>query len=310
VTKPIKDIAASVRARLLQNSKEQGKTFDEVMTLYMLERFLYRLSLSQYREQFILKGGLLLCVLFNDRSRTTKDADFLARHLVSQLDNIGDIFKMICSVQCNDGLIFNSDTLQTVRIKEDADYEGVRVNILCYMGQAKKVLQIDIGFGDVIVPKPQVMRYPSLLGMECPEILTYSIESVIAEKFEAMISLAGMNSRMKDFFDIYSLSGQFDLDGRIVYQAIFETFQRRGTVYNKNAYVFTDEFKILPEKQLQWKAYLKRSVHQDLKFEKVIDAVKTFLLPVYESLVMDKEFFGNWSSRQGIWITAGMRGAE
>jgi len=302
MTKPIKDMAASVRTRLLQKSKEQGKTFDEIMTLYMLERLLYRLSFSQYREQFVLKGGLLLCVLFEDMHRTTKDADLLARQLASQLDIMGDIFRKICSAPYNDGLTFDSDTLQTVRIKEDADYEGVRVNVVCHMGQAKKVLQVDIGFGDVVVPKPQSMKYPTILDMESPEILAYSIESVIAEKFEAMISLARMNSRMKDFFDIYTISRQFDLDGRVVYEAIFETFQHRGTVYEKDAYAFTDEFKTLPEKNLQWKAYMKRSIHQDLQFEDVMDVVKAFLLPVFESLVKEEEFFGKWSSKQGTWI--------
>jgi len=301
MTRPIKDMPASVRSRLMQKAKEQGKTFDEIMTLYMLERLLYRLSFSRYRKQFVLKGGLLLCVLFQDQHRTTKDADLLARQLASRLDIMGDIFREICSIECNDGLIFDSDTLQAVRIKEDADYEGVRVNVMCHLGQAKKVLQIDIGFGDVIVPKPQEMRYPTLLEMESPEILAYSIESVVAEKFEAMISLAKMNSRMKDFFDVYMISRQFSFDGRMLYEAIFETFQRRGTVYDKEAIVFTEKFKLLPEKHLQWKAFMKRSVQHDLKFEDALDAVKAFLWPVFQALVQEKEFFGNWSPEQCVW---------
>lgn len=302
MTKPIKDMAASVRSKLLQKAKIQGKTFDEIMTLYMLERLLYRLSSSQYSDKFVLKGGLLLCVIFKDVSRTTKDADLLARNIANQLGSIGDIFKEICNTPCADGLTFDANSLQTFRIKEDADYEGVRVNMTCQMGQAKKVLQIDIGFGDVVVPKPVRMKYPTILDMESPEILVYSIESVIAEKFEAMISLAHINSRMKDFFDIYTISKKFDLEGRVVYEAIFETFQRRGTLYEKDAAVFSDEFKILPEKHLQWKAYMKRSVHQDLEFENVMYAIKSFLLPVFEALTQEKEFFGKWSSAQGTWL--------
>lgn len=301
MTKPIKNMSASIRARLMQKSKEQEKTFDEIMTLYMLERLLYRLSCSRYREQFILKGGLLLCVLFDDMHRTTKDADLLARQLASRLDVMGDIFRQVCSIECNDGLVFDSENLQTVRIKEDADYEGVRIIVICRLGQARKALQIDIGFGDIIVPKPHLMKYPAILDMDKPEILAYSIESVVAEKFEAMISLAQLNSRMKDFYDIYMISRQFSFDGRVLYEAIFETFQRRGTVYDKEAAVFSEEFKLLPDKHLQWKAYMKRSVKQDLEFEDVLDVIKAFLLPIFQALVQEREFFGSWSPQKGVW---------
>ncbi|HOQ07177.1 MAG TPA: nucleotidyl transferase AbiEii/AbiGii toxin family protein [Clostridiales bacterium] len=142
MTKPIKNMAASVRSRLMHKAKEMNMTFDEIMTLYMLERMLYRLSVSRYCNQFVLKGGLFLNVLFEEQHRTTKDADLLAKQLSNQLDIISNIFSEICSLDCNDGLIFDSDNLRTVRIREDADYEGVRVNVVCYLGQAKKELQI------------------------------------------------------------------------------------------------------------------------------------------------------------------------
>jgi predicted nucleotidyltransferase component of viral defense system len=140
--KEIRDMAASVRAKLLQKAKIQGKTFDEIMTLYMLERLLYRLSISQYNDKFVLKGGLLLYILFENVSRTTKDADLLARNIANQLESIGDIFKDICNNPNNDGLIFDTNSLHTLRIKEDADYEGVRVNIACQMGQGKRFCRL------------------------------------------------------------------------------------------------------------------------------------------------------------------------
>ena len=204
--KPGKDMAASVRTRLLNISREQEKPFDEVMILYMLERLLYRLSKSSYRDNFVLKGGLLLCVLFADQHRTTKDADFLAKQIAGQTDNIARIFREICTIEEDDGLIFNADEVETRRIKEDADYEGVRVLVHCRLGQARKILQVDLGFGDVVVPRPQLMEYPVILAMEKPVILAYSLESVVAEKFDAMIALDQLNSRMKDFYDIYMLS--------------------------------------------------------------------------------------------------------
>lgn len=145
------------------------------MTMYMLERLLYRLSYSRYKNNFVLKGGLLLCVLFEDPHRTTKDVDFLARQLVSQLEEIKVIFKENCVSNIEDGVVYLVNTIETMRIKEDADYEGVRVLVECQLGQAKKLLQIDIGFGDVIVPKAQIMQYPTILEMDNLEMLVYSL---------------------------------------------------------------------------------------------------------------------------------------
>ncbi|HYE82306.1 MAG TPA: nucleotidyl transferase AbiEii/AbiGii toxin family protein [Clostridia bacterium] len=199
MSKEIKDMSASVRTRLLTISKSQGKPFDQIMILYMLERLLYRLSISKYRPNFILKGGLLLYVLAEEKSRPTKDIDFLARQISNEINNIAQVFIDICQITCNDGLKFDGENIIAENIKEDADNQGVRVRINCYLGQAKKTLQIDIGFGDIIIPKAEEMDYPTILEMDCPDILVYSVESVIAEKFEAMVSLAQANSRLKRF---------------------------------------------------------------------------------------------------------------
>lgn len=301
MTKPVKDVAASVRTRLLNISRNQGKSFDEVIILYMLERLLFRLSRSAYRDNFVLKGGLLLCVLFADPHRTTKDADFLAKQIAGQADNIARIFREICGIEDDDGLVFDADNIETRRIKEDADYEGVRVLINCRLGQARKVLQVDIGFGDIVMPKPQVMKYPVLLDMDNPEILVYSLESVVAEKFDAMIALAQMNSRMKDFYDIYILSGKFNFDGRALYEAIFETFQSRGTPYERKATVFSADFSMLENKQKQWTAFIKRAVKTQLEFEQVMERIRDFLLPVYSALLDETEFFGYWSAAEKQW---------
>lgn len=190
MTKLVKDMAASVKARLLKIAREENRTLDDVMTMYMLERLLYRLSQSRFRNKFVLKGGLLLCVLFGEPHRTTKDIDFLARQINGTVENIGEVFGEICNIEGLDGVVYDGGSIELRKIKEDAEYEGVRVLITCYLGKAKKVLQIDVGFGDVVIPHPQEMHYPVILDMETPEIWAYSLESIVAEKFEAMIVLA------------------------------------------------------------------------------------------------------------------------
>ncbi len=297
----IKDMSASVRAKLLKLSRQENRSFDEIMTMYMLERLLYRLSCSRYKNNFILKGGLLLCVLFKDPHRTTKDVDFLAKQLSSQFEDIKAIFKEICIIEVDDGVVYLANNIVTTRIKEDADYEGVRVLIECQLGQAKKLLQIDIGYGDVIVPSPQNMKYPTILDMENLEMLVYSIESVVAEKFEAMIKLAMFNSRMKDFYDIYMLSESFDFDGRILYEAIFETFQKRGTPYEQAPDVFSIGFHSIDGKEKQWSAFMKRTAKYVIPFEQVLDRIKSFLFPIYTAMLQEKEFLGKWSKKDKKW---------
>lgn len=297
----MKDMSASIRAKLLNLSRQQNRAFDEIMIMYMLERLLYRLSYSRYKNNFVLKGGLLLCVLFENPHRTTKDVDFLGRQLASQLEDIKAIFKEICMLEIEDGVIYAANTIETIRIKEDADYEGVRVLIECRLGQAKKLLQIDIGFGDVIVPRPQNMQYPTILDMDSPEMLVYSLESVVAEKFEAMIKLAKINSRMKDFYDVYMMTESFDFDGRILYEAIFETFQRRGTPYERDPDVFLIGFYNEDDKKKQWDAFVKRAAKVSIPFEQVIDRIKVFLYPVYSAMLEETEFFGKWSKKDKKW---------
>jgi predicted nucleotidyltransferase component of viral defense system len=301
LTKQVQNMAASVRSKLQNISRQQGKPFEELLMMYMLERLLYRLSKSYYKDNFILKGGLYLCVLFSDPHRTTKDVDFLARKTASQIDEIRKIFIDICSVEVNDGITCDIESIRTERIKEDAQYEGVRVLFECYLGQAKKTMQIDIGFGDVVVPKPIIMSYPVILEAENPEVYAYSIESVIAEKFEAMIKLAQLNSRMKDFYDIYTLSERFDFDGRTLYEAVYETFQRRGTPYEKDAVVFDKSFSVLNDKQKQWAAFLKRTAKIQIDFITVVERIRIFLFPIYEALLNEKEFFGKWFNGDKNW---------
>jgi len=295
--------ADSIKARLKNLAIAKQEQFDYLLMLYFIERILYRLSISKYGDIFVLKGGLLLYTILDDKARATKDIDLLAKELASTLDGLQQIFKEICSIEADDAIYFDTETISAERIKEDADYEGVRIKVTAFLDKSKKILQFDIGFGDVIVPKAVDMEYPSLLDMDPPRIKAYSMESVIAEKFEAMLYLAEANSRMKDFYDVYMLCRTFDFDGRVLYEAINQTIQRRGTPLSKTPTVFSESFQTLKDKQMQWNAFKRRiGTKIDASFGSIVLLIKIFLLPIYECVLGDKEFFGQWDKDALEWI--------
>jgi len=296
--------AESVRARLKNVADREQKPFDFVLMLYFIERLLYRLSISRYSDQFVLKGGMLLYTIMNEQARATKDIDFLARQMESNLDELKAVFAEIAGVAEEDAVIYDTENITSERIKEDADYEGVRIKLTAYLGNARKILQFDIGFGDVIVPKPQIMEYPTLLDMEKPIIQAYSKESVISEKFEAMLYLADANSRMKDFYDIYSLCVNYDFDGRVLYEAVTQTLLRRATPLSKNPAVFTNEFAQNKDKHTQWNAFRRRAnVAEGIGFDEIMNVICVFLKPVFEAVIEEREFFGQWSCSEREWLS-------
>ncbi|MCL2225329.1 MAG: nucleotidyl transferase AbiEii/AbiGii toxin family protein [Defluviitaleaceae bacterium] len=298
-----KNNAASVQARLKNIAVKEHRQFDFIIMLYLVERLLFRLSISRYNEQFALKGGLLLYQIMNEKARLTKDIDLLAKEIASNLDTLRDIFTEVSAISCDDAVTYDSEGITAIRIKEDADYEGVRIKITGYIGNMRKSLQFDIGFGDVIVPKPEILEYPTLLDMEKPIIKAYSKESVIAEKFEAMIQLADQNSRMKDFYDIYSLCSSFDFDGRVLYEAILQTLTRRKTQTPKEPTVFTSAFADNKDKATQWSAFKRRtSVGADIDFPEAANMVGVFLQPIYESIIGEREFIGHWDKTGLRWV--------
>ncbi|MGG2951962.1 nucleotidyl transferase AbiEii/AbiGii toxin family protein [Geobacillus stearothermophilus] len=299
----VKNIPASVGERLKNLAKQSGKTFDFILLLYFQERLLYRLSISHYRDKFVLKGGLFLFSLTQFQSRPTKDIDFLARQISNDIQYIKAAFESICALPVEeDGVEFDVKGITAERIKEGADYEGIRMKIPAALGKIKKQLQLDIGFGDVVIPKPQEMQYPTLLNMKPPEIRVYSTYSVIAEKFEAMISLSVVNSRMKDFYDVFTLLSTENFDGRVLWEAIFETFQRRGTNLEKEHPVFSPSFAEDESRSKQWKAFLQRTgIKEDLQFPFVMEKIRDFLFPVYDSILNEDEFFKMWNCQTLKW---------
>jgi hypothetical protein len=278
--KPIQNLAASVYARLLKRIELGDEDFQFVLMRYGAERLMYRLSQSEHAANFVLKGAMLFLVWTGAQYRATKDMDLLALKSAS-VDRLRDIFRGLCELPvAQDGLAFEPDSVQAEEIREDNLYQGVRVKITGRLGKARVPIQVDIGFGDVVTPKPVQTSFPTLLDFPAPRLAMYPRETVVAEKFEAMVKLGLTNSRMKDFYDIWALSREFDFDGSVLSAAIHATFKRRKTALTPTMpLALTLDFSGDPLKQTQWKAFVRRS---RLKLtteglEQVVVQIRSFL---------------------------------
>ena len=253
--------ATSVRQKLLKLSKERGEDFNLVLTRYALERFLHRLSVSEHREKWILKGAMLFQIWSQTRHRATGDMDFLARGETDEVIVSGMIHN-ICSIATEeDGIAFDLSNLKISEIRENSRYGGRRIQFLAMLGTARIPIQLDLGIGDAITPGPTEIEYPTLLDMASPKIFAYPRETVIAEKLEAIVELGFENSRMKDFFDLWFIFTTFEDEPALVAEAIAETFRRRRqTIPEVEPIGLSDEFAIDPAKQTQWNNFTKRTV--------------------------------------------------
>jgi len=299
----IKNKTASVRAKLMNIARAEKIDFDFLLLRYFQERFLYRLAISEFSDRFILKGGLLLICLKIPKSRPTKDIDFLAKEIKNDPVELEHILRSITAISCDDGVKFISSSLISEKIKENADYEGIRIKIDATLGQAREKLQMDIGFGDVIIPRAIQMEFPTLLEEKPPRIKVYSIESIISEKFEAMVKLAMVNSRIKDFYDIYTLSVCYNFQSDRLKKAIESTFQRRKTFIPDNLLVFRSEFHKDEEKQRQWSAFLRKSRLHDVNqgFNEIMKRITSFLKPIVDSIKDKNKEDKTWDAITGCW---------
>ena len=299
----IKNLAASVRGRLQNKAQETKRAFGEVLQYYGMERFLFRLSSSKYSEAFILKGALMFTAWQMPERRITLDIDLLARH-ANGVEIIEAAIRDICVVKVpEDGLVFKPDSVKGRIIKEDAEYSGVRIKLMGYLERAKISMQIDFGFGDVIYPSAQKIKYPVLLDFPAPELKGYTPESVVSEKFEAMVKLGDLNSRMKDFYDLWSMMRQFDFEGGALVQAVRKTFEHRKTmlpvarpffsqaIYEKNSMNNT-----------RWKAFLSttqiKNAPDDLGI--VAQTIESFLLEPVKAINDGRDFDAHWHA-PGPW---------
>ncbi len=250
--------AISVKERLKKQAIEDGKTMQDKLVTYGLERTIYRLSVSKYAEKFTLKGGIFLYALFDgEYARATIDIDLLAQHIPNDAEEMKNVFNDIFSIKCDDALRFDLNTLKVINITEFKEYHGINVSIMGYLDRTRIPISIDIGFGDAVYPERMKMEFPVLLDMDIPEVYAYSIYSVIAEKFEAFVSLGLANSRYKDFYDIYVLADSYDLNGMELMNAIIETFAHRETSFNDIA-AFEDDFIKDETRQGRWRTFIKK----------------------------------------------------
>ena len=294
-------MAASVRARLLDKSKSEGLAFNQMLQRYAMERFLYRLSVSDYADSFYLKGALLFWVWNLPERRTTMDIDLLG-FMDNSLEAVEACFRTLCSLDVpDDGLLFDPDSLRTQRIKEDADYEGVRVTLRAKLDTADIAMHVDIGFGDSVRLGADPCDFPVLLDMPAPRINCYPVETVIAEKFEAMVKLELLNSRMKDFYDIWLLSRQdaFEMDKLL--NACRSTFNHRETPCSLDNPLFGQEMRQSDTKQSQWSAFLRKNKLTTCpeSFASLLDELLVFLHPLAIAIGSGEEPGGYWSPGRG-----------
>ena len=299
-----RNVAASVRARLLNRARETGQDFNLILIRYALERLLYRLSISAYADQFLLKGALLFDLWFDIPHRPTRDADFLGLGS-TELPDLETIFRNVCTVDAEDGVTFRPETVQAVKIRKEANYAGVRVTLLGLIDGARCQVQIDIGFGDAVTPGPEEVQYPVMLpDFDAPKLRVYPRYTVVAEKLEAMATLGIANSRMKDFFDLWILSRHTNFDGDTLRRAIRATFVRRKTPLPADVpFGLTDDFARDTQKQTQWQAFLGKNRLEVNELAVLVAALREFLLPPISAASADIHFPQLWPAG-GPWTSA------
>ncbi|EGL37498.1 nucleotidyl transferase AbiEii/AbiGii toxin family protein [Oribacterium sp. oral taxon 108] len=294
--------AISVKDRLKKQAIEEKKTMQDKIVMYGLERTIYRLSISEYAERFTLKGGIFLYALFNgDYTRATTDIDLLAQCISNDIEEMKKVFKEIFSIKCDDALRFDLNTLDVIYITEFKEYHGVKVSILGHLDKTKVPISIDIGFGDIVYPERMKMDFPVLLDMDIPKVYAYSINSVVAEKFEAFVSLGLANSRYKDFYDIYVLSDRYNFDGKELTNAIKETFNHRGTSFD-DIVAFEDGFADDETRLMRWNSFVKKKKALiKLGFEETVQLLKILLFPIVDAIKKNELFERTWSHEKKMW---------
>ena len=300
-----KDVAASIRARLYNKSKQSGVEFQLLLARYACERFLYRLGMSPVRDRCVLKGATLLAVWMEEPYRGTRDVDLLALGSNDET-SVREIMTAICKVACpEDGLIFDLDSLRVSSIRPGQPYQGQRVKLVCHLGQARIPTQIDFGFGDVVTPSPQEAEMRTLIeGMPAPSLRVYPLVTSIAEKLDAMVRLGQRNSRMKDFHDVWAISESFAFDGAELREAIGNCFERRGTAWTSHTpAALTPAFYSDPGHDNLWEHYRREKAFllpPPEAFTVIGERVLEFFAPILESIFADTRFEWHWPA-SGPW---------
>jgi hypothetical protein len=276
------NLSASIHQKLLNKAIKEQRPFDELLQHYAIERFLYRLGQSLYARRFVLKGAFVFLAWQVPLTRPTRDVDFLG-FTENSIEELTRIVQEVCSQTVEpDGVSFDPESVEGERIKEDADYQGVRMKFLGFLGKARINMRLDIGFADIVTPSPKELEIPTILaGLNQPCVRAYPPETVIAEKFQAMVALGAINSRMKDFFDLWYMANSMEFDFGLLREAIKNTFAQRGTRITREIPVaLTSSFAV--RKQAQWVGFLRKIQTEAApgNFEEVIDKLRTFFDPI------------------------------
>ena len=293
------NVAASVRQRLLNRAREEGEDFQRLLVRYALERLLHRMGLSDWHDQFVLKGAFTFLLWQGTLHRPTRDLDLMG-YGSPEPRAVEDVFRAIAGMDegPEDGLQFDPSSVTAAPIRDQAEYGGIRLKLIAHLGSARIPLQVDIGFGDAITPDPEPATFPALLEFPAPRIRIYPRETVIAEKLHGMVRFGIANTRMKDYYDLWFLSEHFPFEGATLQRAIRATFQRRGTALpDRQPVALTDEFARGGEKRRQWTAFLDRMelASTGLALPDAVRRVRAFLLPVLRALREEEPFRQKWS---------------
>ena len=290
--------ADSVKARLKTFAIKNGCTFQEALTYYGLERTIYRISVSKYAEHFVLKGGIFLYAIFErNYERATTDVDLLARRISNSSEEMKSVFRDIFSQDIDDTLVFDVDSITVDDITEFKEYHGLHISAVAYLDRTKIPIGIDIGFGDVIYPDAVKMDFPVILDMDPPRVNAYSLETSIAEKLEAIIHNGYLNSRYKDFYDIYVLSKTYEFYYHELHTAVIQTFDNRKTKMTMDSAAFGDEFLNDPMHQTRWNAFLKKKKALiQVSMSDAMDWIKEFIRPLLDGTEKTK-----WNHEKSIW---------
>lgn len=298
----VKDISASVRARLTNKARESGDELQRILIRFGVERFLYRLSISAYKEKFMLKGAALFSLWFNEPHRPTKDLDLLGFG-ANDIASLEETFKAICEIEGGDGIVFDPTTVKGELIREEEVYQGVRLKLIGWIGRAKVPLQVDVGFGDAVTPHPEDRDYPTLLDFPAPHLRVYPKETVVAEKFEAMVRLGEANGRMKDFWDLNYLIMEFEFDGSIVQTALLATFKSRQSVFPTDLPIaLSPDFAQNPLVISRWSAFIQRNqITRATDLNKIIENLRHFFEPIIVTVAEKTDFVSSWNFKNG-WM--------
>lgn len=273
----IKDTGKSIRTRLLNLSRKEGVDYMKVLVRYLHERLLFRISASPYKSHFLLKGSTLLFALDGFKARPTIDIDLLGERISNDRNSLRKVFQKICSIECaDDGVIFDASSLELEPIAVEKKYPGTCVKVVAHLDTIVQQISVDIGFGDVITPYPLSLDYPLLLpDVPSVELYAYSLETLIAEKFHTMVDRDESNSRMKDFFDVYQLFTNHEIDRDVLSEAIVSTFRNRSTTYKESLKLFTDDFAANATRSTMWTSFLKKIRWKDtIPFPVVMECIR------------------------------------